>query len=183
MRHRLMPTQPGFPRTNAAGVAAPTGLYHPANEHDSCGVGFVARLTALPDHSIVEHAVQVLVNLEHRGAIGGDKSTGDGAGLLLQMPDAFFRFGCHDLAFPLPPQGQYAAGLVFLPTDPVLADRCVKTIERNAREGGCPVLGWRDVPVSSGTLGELARTTQPAIRQCFLSGGSFEGDAFERKLY
>lgn len=87
----------GFPRINAAGVAAPTGLYDPANEHDSCGVGFVARLTALPDHSIVEHAVQVLVNLEHRGAIGGDKSTGDGAGLLLQMPDAFFRFGCHDL--------------------------------------------------------------------------------------
>jgi len=173
----------GFPRINAAGVAAPTGLYDPANEHDSCGVGFVARLTALPDHSIVEHAVQVLVNLEHRGAIGGDKSTGDGAGLLLQMPDAFFRFGCHDLTFPLPPQGQYAAGLVFLPTDPVLADRCVKTIERNAREEGCPVLGWRDVPVSSGTLGELARATQPAIRQCFLSGGSFEGDAFERKLY
>jgi hypothetical protein len=69
----------GFPRINAAGVAAPTGLYHPANEHDSCGVGFVARLTALPDHSIVEHAVQVLVNLEHRGAIGGDKSTGDGS--------------------------------------------------------------------------------------------------------
>jgi len=178
-----MPTQPGFPRTNAAGVAAPTGLYHPANEHDSCGVGFVARLTALPDHSIVEHAVQVLVNLEHRGAIGGDKTTGDGAGLLLQTPDAFFRFGCRDLPFPLPPQGQYAAGLVFLPTDPVLADRCVKALERNAREEGCPVLGWRDVPVNSGTLGELARTTQPAIRQCFLSGGSFEGDAFERKLY
>jgi glutamate synthase domain-containing protein 2/glutamate synthase domain-containing protein 1/glutamate synthase domain-containing protein 3 len=158
-------------------------LYHPANEHDSCGVGFVARLTGLPDHSIVEHAVQVLVNLEHRGAIGGDKSTGDGAGLLLQMPDAFFRFGCHDLTFPLPPQGQYAAGLVFLPTDPVLADRCIQTVERNAREEGCPVLGWRDVPVNSGTLGELARTTQPAIRQCFLSGNSFEGDAFERKLY
>jgi glutamate synthase domain-containing protein 2/glutamate synthase domain-containing protein 1/glutamate synthase domain-containing protein 3 len=158
-------------------------LYHPANEHDSCGVGFVARLTALPDHSIVEHAVQVLVNLEHRGAIGGDKTTGDGAGLLLQIPDAFFRFGCHDLTFPLPPQGQYAAGLVFLPTDPVLADRCVKTVERNAREEGCPVLGWREVPVNSDTLGELARMTQPAIRQCFLSGGSFEGDTFERKLY
>jgi glutamate synthase domain-containing protein 2/glutamate synthase domain-containing protein 1/glutamate synthase domain-containing protein 3 len=168
---------------NAAGVAAPTGLYNPAYEHDSCGVGFVARLTALPDHSIVEHAVQVLVNLEHRGAIGGDKSTGDGAGLLLQIPDFFFRFACHDLAFPLPPPGHYAAGLVFLPTDPVLADRCVKTVERNAREEGCPVLGWRDVPVNSGTLGDLARTTQPAIRQVFLSGGSLEGDAFERKLY
>jgi glutamate synthase domain-containing protein 2/glutamate synthase domain-containing protein 1/glutamate synthase domain-containing protein 3 len=158
-------------------------LYNPAYEHDSCGVGFVARLTALPDHSIVEHAVQVLVNLEHRGAIGGDKTTGDGAGLLLQIPDAFFRFSCHDLVFPLPPPGQYAAGLVFLPTDPVLADRCAKAVERNAREEGCPVLGWRDVPVNSGTLGELARMTQPAIRQCFLSGGSLEGDAFERKLY
>ncbi len=172
-----------FPRINAAGVAAPTGLYSPAYEHDSCGVGFVARLTSLPDHSIVEHAVQVLVNLEHRGAIGGDKSTGDGAGLLLQIPDTFFRFSCHDLTFPLPPPGQYTAGLVFLPTDPVLADRCVKTVERNAREEGCPVLGWRDVPVHSDTLGELARMTQPAIRQVFLSGGSLEGDAFERKLY
>jgi glutamate synthase (NADPH/NADH) large chain len=168
---------------NAAGIAAPTGLYNPAYEHDSCGVGFVARLTAVPDHSIVEHAVQVLVNLEHRGAIGGDKSTGDGAGLLLQIPDFFFRFACHDLSFPLPPPGQYAAGLVFLPTDPDIADRCVKTVERNAREEGCPVLGWRDVPVNSGTLGELARMTQPAIRQCFLSGDSFEGDALERKLY
>ena len=173
----------GFPRTNAAGVAAPTGLYHPAYEHDSCGVGFVARLTALPDHVIVENAVQVLVNLEHRGAIGGDKSTGDGAGLLLQIPDAFFRFGCRDLRFPLPPQGQYAAGLMFLPTDPALADRCEKTFERNARAEGCPVLGWRDVPVHPDTLGELARATMPTIRQVFLSGDSFEGDAFDRKLY
>jgi glutamate synthase (NADPH/NADH) large chain len=173
----------GFPRINAAGVAEPTGLYHPANEHDSCGVGFVARLTALPDHAIVENAVQVLVNLEHRGAIGGDKSTGDGAGLLLQIPDAFFRFGCPDLPFPLPPQGQYAAGLVFLPTDPVLADRCEKAVEQTAREEGCPVLGWRDVPVNPDTLGELARMTKPTIRQCFLSGDSFEQNAFDRKLY
>ena len=173
----------GFPRINAAGVPAPVGLYDPAYEHDSCGVGFVARLSAKADHSIVEHAVQILVNLEHRGAIGGDKSTGDGAGLLLQIPDAFFRHGCRDLDFPLPPRGQYAAGLVFLPTDPELAERCVKTVECVAQEEGCPVLGWRKVPVDADLLGDLARMTKPAIRQCFLSSGSFEGDAYERKLY
>jgi len=173
----------GFPRINAAGIAAPTGLYDPSYEHDSCGVGFVARITAEPDHSIVEHAVQILVNLEHRGAIGGDKSTGDGAGLLLQIPDAFFRHGCRDVDFPLPPPGQYAAGLVFLPTEAGLADRCVKTVERVAREEGCPVLGWRNVPVNPDTLGDLARTSQPAIRQVFLANSSLDTPSFERKLY
>ncbi|HEU5360787.1 MAG TPA: hypothetical protein VFU42_06455, partial [Candidatus Deferrimicrobiaceae bacterium] len=173
----------GFSRINAAGVPKPHGLYNPAYEHDSCGVGFVARLNATADHAIVDHAVSVLVNLEHRGAIGGDKSTGDGAGLLLQIPDAFFRYGCRDLGFPLPPRGQYAAGLVFLPTDEDLADRCVHTFERVAAEEGCPVLGWRPVPVNPDPLGDLARMTKPAIRQCFLSCGAFAGDAFERKLY
>src|SRR3972149_5130444 len=136
MRQERMPNHTGFPRTNAAGVALPTGLYDPAHEHDSWGVGFVARISAVPDHSIVEHAVQVLVNLEHRGAIGGDKSTGDGAGLLLQVPDAFFRYGCPDLPISLPPRGSYAAGLVFLPTAADLAAPCVGAGERAAREGG-----------------------------------------------
>src|SRR4030066_86462 len=178
-----MPSHTGFPRTNASGIALPAGLYAPAYEHDSCGVGFVARITAEPDHAIGEHAVSVLVNLEHRGAIGGDKSTGDGAGLLLQIPDTFFRYGCRDLSFSLPPRGQYAAGLVFLPMDADLADRCVNTLERHAREEGCPVLGWRQVPVNADTLGELARFPRPSIRQCFLSRGSFDGAALERKLY
>ena len=173
----------GFPRINAAGVPAPVGLYDPAYEHGSCGVGFVAQLRAKADHSIVEQAVQILVNLEHRGAIGGDKSTGDGAGLLLQIPDAFFRFGCRDLDFPLPPRGQYAAGLVFLPTDPEPAERCVKTVECVARDEGCPVLGWRQVPVDADLLGDLARMTMPTIRQCFLSSGSIADDDYERKLY
>jgi glutamate synthase (NADPH/NADH) large chain len=178
-----MPNHTGFPRTNAAGTAFPAGLYHPDQEHDSCGVGFVARLSAMPEHSIVEHAVQILVNLEHRGAIGGDKSTGDGAGILLQIPDTFFRYGCRDLPFPLPARGEYAAGLVFLPTDESLADRCVQTLERLANEEGCPVLGWRQVPVNTDPLGELARLSKPAIRQVFLSSGSTRGDGFERKLY
>jgi len=90
------------------------GLYSPAFEHDSCGVGFVARLDAQPQHGVVRDAVRVLVNLEHRGAIGGDKATGDGAGLLLQMPDAFFR---GILGFELPPPGDYAVGMIFLPRD------------------------------------------------------------------
>ncbi len=178
-----MANHTGFPHVNAAGSATPTGLYDPVYEHDSCGVGFVARITAEADHSIVEHAVSILVNLEHRGAIGGDKATGDGAGLLLQIPDAFFRYGCRELDFPLPPAGQYAAGLVFLPTEAELADRCARTVERVAREEGCPVLGWRDVPVDPDTLGELARMSQPAIRQVFLANPSLDIPSFERKLY
>src|SRR4030066_918614 len=157
MRQERMPNHTGFPRTNAAGVALPTGLYDPAHEHDSGGVGFVARTPAEPDHSIVEHAVQVLVNLEHRGAVGGDKSTGDGAGLLLQIPDAFFRYGCPDLPFSLPPRGRYAAGLVFLPTDADLADRCVDAGGRDARGEGGPALGRRQGPGNSELLGDLAR--------------------------
>jgi glutamate synthase (NADPH) large chain len=172
-----------FPRSNAAGVPRPTGLYDPANEHDSCGVGFVARLSGEADHSIVESAVQVLINLEHRGAIGGDKSTGDGAGLLLQVPDAFLRREARRNGFTLPPRGDYAAGTAFLPVDAALAERCIRALERVAHEEGCPVLGWRDVPVNFSTLGELARSTRPGIRQFFLARGDVEPEAFERRLY
>jgi len=167
--------------TNTGGFPEPCGLYDPRQEHDACGVGFVARLDAQPTHGVVEDAVRVLVNLEHRGAVGGDKATGDGAGLLLQMPDAFFRAA--GLAFSLPPAGAYAAGMIFLPTDEGLARRCMAALETAAREEGAPVLGWRDVPAAGDTLGELARSTQPVIRQVFLARGEAAPDAFERKLY
>jgi len=157
----------------------------------------VARLDAQPQHRVVADAVQVLINLEHRGAVGGDKATGDGAGLLVQIPDAFLREACRAGRFALPPAGEYAVGMVFLPTDPASprlgratpgrspapADRCVAAIETAARQEGAEVLGWRPVPTSGEHLGELARATQPAIRQVFLGRGRLPADAFERKLY
>ncbi len=166
---------------NAAGFAGAFGLYDPSFEHDSCGVGFIAKLDGIAQHSIVTNAIQVLINLEHRGAVGGDKSTGDGAGLSLQIPDRFFRHECGEIN--LPDSGLYAVAMVFLPTEERLADRCVKTFERIVEEEGCEVLGWRDVPVDDRHLGSLAKSTEPAIRQLFIGMGKVDGKYFERKLY
>jgi glutamate synthase (NADPH/NADH) large chain/glutamate synthase (ferredoxin) len=169
-------------------------------EHDSCGVGFVARLDGQPRHEIVEDAVRVLVNLEHRGAVGGDKTTGDGAGLLLQIPHAFLSRECAACGLALPPSGHYAVAMVFLPTDAALAGRCCKALEDAARAEGADLLAWRDVPTSNSHLGELARSTQPVVRQMILgrpaqaarhgsphtsgpADGHAAADAFERKLY
>ncbi|MBP2674115.1 MAG: Glutamate synthase (ferredoxin), partial [Deltaproteobacteria bacterium] len=168
---------------NAAGVPKPTGLYDPANDHDSCGVGFVARVDGVPLHLVVQQGVQVLINLEHRGALGGDKATGDGAGIMTAIPDTFFRQVCPGDGLYLPSQGDYAAGMIFLPTDEALAGRCMKTLERISGKEGCPVLGWREVPVDPSILGDLSRSTRPRICQAFLSRGVNEGEAFERKLY
>jgi glutamate synthase domain-containing protein 2/glutamate synthase domain-containing protein 1/glutamate synthase domain-containing protein 3 len=168
-------------RLNAAGVPENTGLYDPSLEHDACGVGFVATLSAEPSHSIVEKGIRILVNLEHRGAIGGDKSTGDGAGILVRIPDTFFRLA--GLSFTLPPRGDYAVGMVFLPSDPKLAEICVETLEEIAHAEGHPVLGWRQVPHNDSLLGDLSRSTKPGIAQCFLDRCAAGADAFERKLY
>ena len=171
-------------RTSAAGRPQALGLYDPGQDRDSCGVGFVARLDAQPHHQVVQDAVQVLVNLEHRGAVGGDKLTGDGAGLLLQIPDAFFRriLGATGRS-PLPQVGRYAVGMVFLPTDADLRGRCAMALESAARQEGAEVLSWRDVPTSSSHLGDLARSSQPVVQQVFLARGRIAADAFERKLY
>ncbi len=159
------------------------GLYDPVFEHDSCGVGFVARLDARPDHGVVADAVEILVNLEHRGAIGGDKATGDGAGLLVQIPDALFQEACRESGFRLPRLGEYGVGLVFLPKAEAPADKGARTLEAICEEEGCPVLGWRKVPVDPELLGEFARDAQPDIRQVFLSRGDLDPGSFERKLY
>jgi len=159
------------------------GLYHPGFEHDSCGVGFIARLDAEPDHGLVSDAVTMLVNLEHRGAIGGDKATGDGAGLLVQVPHALFREACQGSGFTLPDPGAYAVGMVFLPGDEPLAQNAVRAFERVSEQEGCEVLGWRKVPVNAEPLGEFARAEQPDIRQVFLSRGGMDPEGFERKLY
>ncbi len=159
------------------------GLYDTRFEHDSCGVGFVARLDAVPDHTVIQDAVKVLVNLEHRGAIGGDKTTGDGAGLLVQIPHSLFREACRDRGVRLPEAGAYGVGMVFLPRDEILAQRTANALESICAEERCEVLGWRRVPVNTDPLGELARAEKPDIRQIFLSRGGMEPETFERKLY
>ena len=161
----------------------PVGLYDPGIPRGNCGVGFVACLDAISRHSVVEDGVKVLVNLEHRGAVGGDLATGDGAGLLLQIPDRFFRQEGAGLDFDLPPAGDYAVGSIYLPMNAANAERCRRVIAKTAAAEGAEVLGWRDVPVESGSLGELSLAMRPKIVQLFLSRGCIDACDFERKLY
>ncbi|WP_023589184.1 glutamate synthase large subunit [Streptomyces thermolilacinus] len=158
---------------------APQGMYDPRNEHDACGVGLVATLTGVPSHELVEQALTVLRNLEHRGATGSEPDSGDGAGILLQVPDAFLR---EVAGFTLPEAGAYAVGTAFLPED--TADEAVSRIETLADEEGLTVLGWREVPVTPGLLGATARATMPAFRQLFVSdGGASTGIDLDRKAF
>ncbi|MFD9213578.1 glutamate synthase large subunit [Streptomyces sp. NPDC087659] len=169
------------------GRPAPQGMYDPRNEHDACGVGFVATLTGVASHELVEQALTVLRNLEHRGATGSEPDSGDGAGILLQVPDAFLR----DVAgFELPEAGSYAVGIAFVPQG--TEDEAVSRIETIAAEEGLDVLGWRDVPVAPELLGATARSTMPSFRQLFVSGGSpaegpeggaLSGIALDRKAF
>ncbi|KPJ74533.1 MAG: glutamate synthase, partial [Planctomycetes bacterium DG_20] len=170
-------------RPSAAGTVPAHGLYDPAHEHDACGVGFVARLDAQPRHEVVRDAVRVLVNLEHRGARGGDAATGDGAGLLLGMPDAFLRRAARAEGIDLPPLGEYAAGMLFLPTDRGLRERCLSALERVVDGEACACVGWRDVPTRGDHLGDLARSTQPAVAQVFVVPRGAGHEDFERRLY
>jgi glutamate synthase domain-containing protein 1 len=188
-----------FQNVNAAGEAPSQGLYSPDQEHDACGIGLIVHLDNQPRHSLVENAVKILINLEHRGAVGGDKATGDGAGLLLQMPDGFFRQAAAGLKFQLPAKGEYGVGMFFLPQDSGLAKRCVENFESLALDEGLTVLGWRPVPVDAEHLGDFSRATQPEIRQCFVKlndahGAEITGkstarraltptNVLERKLY
>ncbi len=165
------------------GFFPPGGLCDPRFEHDSCGVGFVARMDGRPSHSIVENAVQVLMNLEHRGPSGYDVSTGDGAGLLMQIPDDFMRKECAGIGVFLPEQGYYAVGMVFLPPDPKLAARCETAFSTESASEGFKVLGWRTVPVSPDCISETARTTMPLFRQVFIAPLFDDFNRLERALY
>ncbi len=164
-----------------AGFPTAQGLYDPRFEHDSCGVGFVANIEGFPQHEIVEHGIQVLMNLEHRGAIGGDKATSDGAGVLVQIPHTFFKEECPEIDFVSP--GHYAVAMVFLPSDPKLAERCIRTIKSVIKQEGCKLLGQRNIPVDHEQLGELARFTEPKSIQLFIGRGKISLEHFERKLY
>jgi glutamate synthase domain-containing protein 2/glutamate synthase domain-containing protein 1/glutamate synthase domain-containing protein 3 len=160
------------------------GLYHPEQEHDNCGVGFVANIRGERSHELVHKGIQVLVNLEHRGACGCDPETGDGAGVLIQIPDRLLRKEAAELGFDLPAQGRYASGMVFLSRDPAERDAQQSLFERAIREHGQQFLGWRDVPVVPEAVGWSARECMPEIRQIFVGlGKRTPVEAFERKLY
>ncbi|MGW2324594.1 glutamate synthase large subunit [Streptomyces sp. NPDC001700] len=162
----------------SASHPARQGMYDPRNEHDACGVGFVATLTGEASHQLVEQALTVLRNLEHRGATGSEPDSGDGAGILVQVPDAFLR----DVTdFDLPEAGSYAVGIAFLPEEG--DDAAAEHIERIAAEEELTVLGWREVPVAPQLLGNGARTTMPAFRQLFVADGSSSGLALDRKAF
>jgi glutamate synthase (NADPH/NADH) large chain len=160
------------------------GLYDPQFEHDACGVGFVCNIGGRASHEIIQRGLQVLVNLTHRGATGADAETGDGAGILMQIPHAFLERECASLGIRLPEPGEYGVGAVFLPQDPSERARCESCVERTVAEEGQHFLGWRDVPVHPEHIGENARKIVPRIRQCFvLRGSGLDAAAFERKLF
>ena len=128
-------------------AAAAHGLYNPAREHDACGVGFVAHIKGQRAHSIVEQGLSILANLDHRGAVGADKLMGDGAGILIQVPDEYYRAEMAAQGIELPPPGEYGVGMIFLPKEHASRLACVQELERAVRAEGQVLLGWRDVPV------------------------------------
>ncbi|MFQ6047785.1 MAG: glutamate synthase large subunit [Phycisphaerae bacterium] len=166
-------------------MPARQGLYHPQFERDACGVGFICRLDGRKSHDIVRKALQILVNLTHRGATGCDPKTGDGAGILMQLPHAFLKDRCAELDIRLPDVQEYGVGMVFLPPDPAQRAYCVDLFEQVVQAEAQRLLGWRDVPTDSSPIGQTAKRVQPVIRQIFIGRGRAIKDAraFERKLY
>ena len=162
---------------------AAQGLYNPIYEHDSCGVGFVAQINGQPSHEIIQNGLQILGNLMHRGAIGGDLKTGDGAGILFQIPHAFFQNECRTFGINLPTPGAYGVGMFFLPTRSKACQACIQMVEDAVAAEGLNFLGWRSVPVESRAISGQAKEQQPVIKQAFMDGKGVSGAALERKLY
>ncbi len=165
-------TQPDLPR--------PQGLYDPRFEHDACGVNFVVHMKGLRSHEIVQWGIGALCNLQHRGALGAEVNTGDGAGILIQIPDRFLR---DVVDFDLPAEGRYATGIAFLPRAADKARDVERAIEKIAASEGLRVLGWRDVPHDDSMIGNSARIVEPSFRQLFLAGDGLEDLALERRVY
>src|SRR5215204_4135572 len=154
------------------------GLYRPSEEHDACGVGFVASIKGARSHSIVRSALDLLINLEHRGACGSDPDSGDGAGILIQIPDRFFR---KTLPFALPDAGSYGAGLVFLPHDASARDTCKALVAAIVAEEGMELLGWRAVPINLKAIGKTAADVAPVFEQLFVRANFASAETVERK--
>ena len=161
------------------------GLYDPQFEHDGCGVGFVCDIKGRRSYDIVKKGISVLERLSHRGAVGADPKTGDGAGLLIQIPHDFLSNKARECGIALPDKDHYGAGLIFLPREDRERDFCIKTLERIVGEQRQRLLGWRDVPVDNSIIGETAKETEPVIRQVFIGRDTAIKDQlqFERKLY
>jgi len=159
------------------------GLYHPENEHDACGVGFVAHIKGKKSHDIVRQGLELLTNLTHRGATGYDPKLGDGAGLLMQIPDAFMRSEADKLGIQLPSAGQYGVGMVFLPQDAQNRKICEDLFVKVIAEEGQTLLGWRDVPVDNSNIADAAREIEPVIRQLFIGSNANNQTTFETKLF
>jgi glutamate synthase (NADPH) large chain len=162
------------------------GLYSPGNEHDACGVGFVAHIKGKKSHKIIEQGLQILCNLDHRGAVGADPLMGDGAGILTQVPDQFYREEMASLGIKLPPAGEYGVGMVFLPKESASRLACEQQLERAVRAEGQVVLGWRLVPTDNDMpMSPTVKAKEPVIKQIFIGRGPdiMVTDALERKLY
>ncbi|WP_332692768.1 glutamate synthase large subunit [Halalkalibacter lacteus] len=167
------------------GYPVAQGLYHPENEHEACGIGMVANIDGTKTHEIVENAITILCNLEHRGGQSADTSTGDGAGILTQIPHSFFEKQCEKENIILPEEGGYGIGMVFLPQDPDVRKQVQKQVKNVIEDEGQTFLGWRTVPVNDSFVGDIAKKSKPFIRQMFIAPSSNIGDQddFERKLY
>ena len=168
-----------------SGLPGQQGLYDPANEHDNCGIGFVANIKNRKTNEIVKNGLTILDNLTHRGAAGADPLTGDGAGILIQIPDRFYRDECSALGFELPEAGCYGVGMIYLPQRQKARADCESIIEQIVSEEGQTLLGWRDTPTDNSVLSEAVRDIEPFVRQVFIGRGAncSDTDAFERKLF
>ncbi|MGV3585662.1 MAG: glutamate synthase subunit alpha, partial [Adhaeribacter sp.] len=161
------------------------GLYHPSFEHDSCGIGFVAHLKGRKSHDIVADALHMLARMEHRGACGCETNTGDGAGILIQVPHEFFVDECLKLGIKLPPFSQYGVGLVFFPQDEKLREECRDILNRNIEKLGMQLLGYRKLPTYNGEIGESALKVEPVMEHVFIKRPDLitNPEEFERKLF
>ncbi len=172
------------PLSMQRGLPPAQGLYDPARERDACGMGFIANIKGEKSHEIILKGIQILINLTHRGASGSDPDTGDGAGLLIQIPHKFFARELAAQGVTLPPAGEYGVGMVFLPVNRTQRLQCEGIFEQIVKEEGLEVLGWRDTPIDSNAIGRLARDSQPYIQQIFIGHPpGISQDALERKLY
>jgi len=167
----------------ASRIPADRGLYEARREHDSCGIGAVANINGVASHDILKLANRILLNLQHRGAAGSDESTGDGAGMLLRIPHVFFSAEASGAGMALGPEGAYGVAMVFEPPDETIRARGEQLLAKAAAHYGIQLLGWREVPRDNSVLGELARASEPSIRQAFLDGCGLTGDELERRLY
>src|SRR2546425_212756 len=172
-------------RTQTNGLPPKQGLYDPWFEHEACGVGFVVNVKGKKSHQITQHALQVLRTLAHRGACGWEANTGDGGGILMQVPHPFPKKQGEKMGFKIPKPGQYGVGLVFMPQDPPERQQCERVFERIVKEEGLKLIGWRTVPTDNASLGATAKASEPFVRQVFIARGRGLKDdmAFERKLY